>query len=194
MKLAFAAMIAAVVVVRSSAAFAADDDSHYKDLWELKQLHSAFHQSVSHAGVTPATKLQHLNDQLALWTDDAIFTAGGITYLGKGVPGTASCEAGSLTLCDFFSNHSGSFVSGRDWVSLTPLFTEKFEVVARNIASVYFQCIYLDTLNGDKVMSNVTFGLAGQPGSALARKEHGKWLFWDVVAGSGTLPTLDIEQ
>ena len=128
-------------------------------------------------------KLQHLTDQLSLWADDARLTVGGVTYAGKGRPGTASCEAGSQTLCDFFANHAGSFVLGRNWVSVTPLFTEKFELLDKDIASIYFQCIYLDVNNGDKgAMSNATIGLPGQPGSALARKVHGHWLFWDVMA------------
>lgn len=194
MKLAFVAAIATVLVGGSAAALAGNEDSHYRDLWELKQLHTAFHQAMSHGGVDAATKLQHLTDQLSLWADDARLTVGGVTYAGKGRPGTASCEAGSLTLCDFFANHAGSFVLGRNWVSVTPLFTEKFELLGKDIASIYFQCIYLDVNNGDMAMSNATIGLPGQPGSALARKVHGHWLFWDVMAGSVALPTLDVQQ
>ena len=112
----------------SGAALADDQDSHYKDLYELKQLHIAFHRAVSHAGVDAATKVQHLADILALWADDGVLVAGGVMYSGKGTPGTPSCAPGSLTLCDFFANHAGSFVLGRDWVSLTPIFTEAITV------------------------------------------------------------------
>jgi hypothetical protein len=194
MKLAYAAALAAVLISGSVATLAGGEDSHYKDLWELKQLHAGFHQAMSHGGVDAATKLQHLADQLALWADDARLTAAGVTYVGKGRPGTASCDPGALTLCDFFANHAGAFVLGRDWVSMTPIFTEKLEVLGRDIASIYFQCIYIDVNNGDKVMSNATIGLPGEPGSALARKVNGHWLFWDVTAGSIALPTLDVQQ
>jgi hypothetical protein len=46
------------------------------DLYELKQLHVAFHQAVSHAGVDAVTKAQHLAEVLALWTDDGVLVAG----------------------------------------------------------------------------------------------------------------------
>ena len=38
--------------------------------------------------------------------------------------GAASCDPGSLTLCDLLANRAGDFVLGRNWVSLTPVFTE----------------------------------------------------------------------
>ena len=57
-------------------------------------------------GIDALTKAQHLADVLALWTDDGTFiTATGVTYHGKGTPGTASCVLGSLTLCDLYANH-----------------------------------------------------------------------------------------
>jgi hypothetical protein len=186
-----ATTLAAVLVGGYSAAVAGDDKP---DLWELKQLHAAFHRAVSHAGIDPVTKLQHLEEQLSLWTDDGVLIVGGVTYAGKGTPGTASCDSGSQTLCDFFANHAGSFVLGRDWVSLTPIATERLQVLNQDTASIYFQCIYVDVNNGDKVMSNATLGLPGQPGSALARKVLGHWLFSHVMAGSVALPTLDVQQ
>jgi hypothetical protein len=186
-----ATTLAAVLVGGYSVAVAGDDKP---DLWELKQLHAAFHRAVSHAGIDPVTKLQHLEEQLSLWTDDGVLIVGGVTYAGKGTPGTASCDSGSQTLCDFFANHAGSFVLGRDWVSLTPIATERLQVLNQDTASIYFQCIYVDVNNGDKVMSNATLGLPGQPGSALARKVHGHWLFSHVMAGSVALPTLDVQQ
>ena len=75
MKLALAAAAATALISASAASFANDEGEHYKDLWQLKQLHSAFHESVSHAGVDAATKMQHLTDQLALWADDAAAVA-----------------------------------------------------------------------------------------------------------------------
>jgi hypothetical protein len=173
-------------------AFAWDDDSHYKDLYELKLLHAAFHKAVSHAGIDAATKAQHLADILALWTDDGTLIAKGVTYSGKGVPGTASCEPGSMTLCDFYANVAGQFVLGHDWVSLTPIFTEKITLVDDDDADIYFQCIQSDVNNNDKIIANVTFGLHGMPGTGRARKVQGHWLFSYSQTGSIALPTLDV--
>ena len=188
-------LAAAAMVAGPGAALAHEHSSHYQDLYELKQLHVAFHQAVSHAGVDAATKAQHLADVLALWTDDGVLIAGGVTYSGKGTPGEASCAAGSLTLCDFFANHAGSFVLGRDWVSLTPIFTEAITVHDDgDRADIYWQCIYLDVDNNDLKVSNVTIGLPGQPDTGRAKKVRGHWLFSHVESESIPAPTVDVDQ
>jgi hypothetical protein len=195
MKLIITTTLAAMAMIAGSrATFADDHDSHYKDLYELKQLHIAFHQSVSHAGVDAPTKAQHLTDVLALWTDDGVLVAGGATYSGKGTPGTASCALGSLTLCDFYANHAGSFVLGRDWVSVTPIFTEAITVLDRHNADIYFQCIYLDVNNNDLKVSNVTLGLPGTPDTGRAKKVHDHWLFSYAESEPVPPPTVDVYQ
>ena len=186
--------LAAMATVMGSGVSLADD-SYYKDLYELKELHTAFHEAVSHAGLDAATKAQHLAAVLALWTHDGVLVAGGVMYSGKGTPGTASCAPGSLTLCDFFSNHAGSFVLGRDWVSLTPIFTEAITLHdGGDRADIYWQCIYLDVDNNDLKVSNVTIGLPGQPDTGQAKKVHGHWLFSHVQSESIPPPTLDVDQ
>jgi hypothetical protein len=202
MAIVFAAAV--IMIAGSMSTHAGDNDGHYKDLYELKQLHFAFHDAVSHAGLDPA---QHLTDILALWTDDGTVqlntTVPPTVYSGKGeqVPGTATCEEGANggTLCAFFAYHAGSFVSGRDWVSLTPIFTEAIRLVDGNDADIYYQCIYFDvTTNPPTLKSNVTFGLPGQPGlphswtPAHARKVNGKWLLSDTQVVSIAPPTLDV--
>ena len=195
MKLIVTITLAALATVMGSAAALADELSHYKDLYELKQLHVAFHQAVSHAGVDAATKARHLADVLSLWTEDGVLVAGGVMYSGKGTPGKASCAPGSLTLCDFFANHAGSFVLGRDWVSLTPIFTEAITLHDdRDRADIYWQCIYLDVNNNDLKVSNVTLGLPGLPDTGRAEKVHGHWLFSYVESESVAPPTIDVYQ
>ena len=108
--------------------------------------------------------------------------------------GTSTCAAGSLTLCDFYANHAGSFVLGRDWVSLTPIFTEAINMLDDHHATIYFQCIYLDAKNNDAKVSNVTFGLPGIPTTGLARKVHGHWLFSYVESEPIPPPTIDVYQ
>jgi hypothetical protein len=192
MKTALALVLAAISIGGSAMGRADTEDSHYKDLYELKQLHLAFHQAISHAGKDAPTKAQHLADVLSLWTEDGTIYAGTATYHGKGTPGTASCDPGSMTLCDFFANHAGGFVLGRDWVSLTPVFTESFTMLDGNTADIYFQCINVDVLNGDKVVSNVTFGIPGQPGTAQASRVRGQWQLSLLTIGAVAPPTLDV--
>jgi hypothetical protein len=196
MKRTVAITLAALAAVMGARAVLADEhNSHYKDLYELKQLHVAFHQAVSHAGLDAVTKSEHLADVLALWTDDGVLVAGGVMYSGKGKPGTASCAPGSLTICDFFANHAGSFVLGRDWVSLTPIFTEAITLNDDgDEADIYWQCIYLDVNNNDLKMSNITIGLPGQPDTGQARKVHGRWLFSHVESAAIAPPTVDVKQ
>jgi len=189
------AFAAAAMIAGSTTTFADDHESHYKDLYELKELHTAFHQAVSHAGVNAATKAQHLAEVLALWTDDGVLVLpNGVTFSGKGTPGTASCAPGSQTLCDLFANISGAFVLGNDWVSLTPIFTESITLLDRHNADIYFQCIYFDVNNNDALKSNVSIGLPGMPGTGRARKVDGHWLFSYVQVGSVAPPTLDVYQ
>lgn len=194
-KLTLTTTFAAVAMLAgSTTAFAwdNDNDSHYKDLYELKQLHVDFHKAVSHAGIDAATKAQHVVDVLAVWTDDGTLVTGGVTYSGKGTPGTASCDPGTYTLCDLYTNHAGAFVLGHDWVSLTPIFTEAITVLDRDHADIYFQCIYFDVNNNDKMVSSVTIGVPGMPGTGRARKVHGHWLLSYAEVTSVPPPTLDV--
>jgi hypothetical protein len=194
MKRTLITSLAAVAVLTGPVvAFADDDDSRAADVVALKDLHVAFHQAASHAGINLATKIAHVEAVLALWTEDGVFISGGVTYAGKGVPGTASCDLGSMTLCDLFFNHAGGFVLGHDWVSLTPIFTEAIKVLDDHNADIYFQCIYVDSATF-QIKSNVTYGLPGMPGSSRARKVHGHWLFSHVQGTAFPPPTLDVPQ
>jgi len=197
-KLTLTTTLVTAAMILGSTAFADDwrhgDDSKYKDLYELKQLHFNFHKAVSHAGIDAATKAEHIAAVLAVWTDDGTLISGGVTYTGKGTPGTASCAAGTMTLCDLYTNHAGAFVLGHDWVSLTPIFTEAITVLDRDNADIYFQCIYFDVNNSDKLVSSVSIGLPGMPDSGRARKVHGHWLLSYAEIGSVTPPTLDVNQ
>jgi hypothetical protein len=191
-------ILAAVAFIMGSTAAFADNDyrhnseSYYKDLYDLRQLHVAFHMAVSHAGINAATKAKALDELLALWTDDGVLVISNVTYSGKGKPGTASCDLGALTLCDFYANHAGGLVLGHDWVSLTPIFTEAITVLDRDNADIYFQCIYLDVNNNDVLKTNSTFGVPGTP--ARAKKVHGHWLFSYAESESIPPPTLDVYE
>jgi hypothetical protein len=195
MKLTATLTLAAMTLVTASTVtFADGDDWKYKDLYELKELHVAFHKAVSHAGIDATTKAQALAELLALWTDDGVIISAGVAYTGKGTPGTASCDPGSQTLCDFYANHAGGLVLGHNWVSLTPIFTESIHLLDHDTAEIYFQCIYFDVNNNDALKSNATFGLPTVTHSTLATKVHGHWLFAFAEVSSIPPPTLDVYQ
>ena len=61
-------------------------------------------------------------------------------------------------------------------------------------ADIYWQCIYLDVNNNDLKVSNVTFGLPGQPDTGRARRVKGVWLFSHVESASVPPPTVDVYQ
>jgi hypothetical protein len=62
-----------------------------------------------------------------------------------------------------------------------------FEVHGK-LADVYFECHYIDVATGVK-MSDVSYGLLGQPSTGQARKVRGKWLLSFAEVGSPSLST-----
>ena len=181
------ALAAAAAIAASVSARADEDDNQGrdKDIAQLYELQAAFHAAAGGAGVDAATKARHLQEMLDTWTADGILVVGSTVYVGRGDPNTSTCAPGSLTLCDFFQNHAGSFVLGHDWAALTTLSRTHFEVHGK-LAYVYFECHYFDVATGVK-MSDVSFGLLGQPTTGQARKVRGKWLLSFAEAGSPPL-------
>jgi hypothetical protein len=179
--------LAAYLVVAGSVTALADDAGSQdanKAVAQLYELQAAFHDAAAGAGVDATTKAKHLSEMLGLFTDDAVLIVGSTVYTGRGDVNTA-CAPGSLTLCDFFQNHAGSFVLGRNWAALTSLARTHFEVHGKQ-ADVYFECHYFDVATAAK-MSDVSFGVLGQPGTGQARKVGGKWLLSFAQVGSPTL-------
>ena len=181
------ALALGVASVGSVTALADEDDNQGPDraIAQLYELQAAFHEAAGGAGVDATTKAKHLQEMLELWTDDGILVVGSTVYAGRGDPDSSTCAPGSLTLCDFFQNHAGSFVLGRNWAALTTLARTHFEVQG-TLAYVYFECHYVDVATGLK-MSDASFGLLGQPSSGQARKVRGKWLLSFSQAGAPPL-------
>jgi hypothetical protein len=180
------ALAAYLMAAGSVTALADDDDSQdaNKAVAQLYELQAAFHEAAGGAGVDATTKAKHLSEMLELFTDDAILIVGSTVYVGRGDVNTA-CASGSLTICDFFQHHAGSFVLGRNWAALTSLARTHFEVHGRR-ADVYFECHYFDVPTAAK-MSDVSYGLLGQPSTGQARKVRGKWLLSFAEVGSPAL-------
>jgi hypothetical protein len=180
------ALAAYLMAAGSVTALADDDDSQdaNKAIAQLYELQAAFHDAAGGAGVDATTKAKHLSEMLELFTDDAVLIVASTVYVGRGDVNTA-CLPGSLTLCDFFQNHAGSFVLGRNWAALTSLARTHFEVHGKR-ADVYFECHYFDVATAAK-MSDVSYGLLGQPSTGQARKVRGKWLLSFAEVGSPAL-------
>jgi len=179
--------LAACLMAAGSATALADDDGGQdanKSIAQLYELQAAFHDAAGGAGVDATTKAKHLSEMLQLFTEDAVLIIGSTTYSGRGDVNTA-CAPGSLTLCDFFQNHAGSFVLGRNWAALTSIARTQFWVHGKQ-ADIYFECHYFDVATAAK-MSDVSFGLLGQPGTGQARKVGGKWLLSFAEVGSPAL-------
>jgi hypothetical protein len=180
-------LAAAVAFAGSGTALADEDQNQGPDraIAQLYELQAAFHDAAGGAGVDASTKAKHLQEMLEIWTDDGVLIVGSTVYTGRGEPNSSTCAPGSLTLCDFFQNHAGSFVLGRNWAALTSLARTHFEV-HRNLAYVYFECHYVDVATGVR-MSGASIGLLDQPSSGQARRIRGKWLLSFAQAGSPTL-------
>jgi len=180
------ALAASLAAAGSITALADDDDSQdaSRAIAQLYELQAAFHEAAGGAGVDAATKAKHLDEMLELFTDDAVLIVGSTVYVGRGAVNTA-CATGSLTICDFFQNHAGSFVLGRNWAALTSLARTHFEVHGKR-ADVYFECHYFDVATATK-MSDVSFGLLWQPGTGQARRVRDKWQLSFAEVGFPTL-------
>jgi hypothetical protein len=154
------------------------------DIAALYQLQAAFHAATSCAGLN---RDQHIQDMLALWTEDGTLVVGSTTYQGRGVWNGSSCTPSGPTLCDFFANHAGPFVSGRAWVGLSTSFKTAIDVLG-DTATLFFECHYLDvSTTPPQWRSDASYGVPGQPLTGLARKVNGKWLLSYAVASSPPL-------
>ncbi len=183
----FPIALAAAALAGSVTALADEDDNQGPDraIAQLYELQAAFHTAAGGAGVDAGTKATHLQEMLDIWTADGIFIVGSTVYVGRGEPNSSTCAPGSLTLCDFFQNHAGSFVLGHNWAALTSIARTHFEAHG-NLAYVYFECHYIDVATGVK-MSSASIGILGQPSTGQARRVHGKWLLSFAEVGSPTL-------
>jgi len=180
--------LAAAAAMAGPAMAVADEDNNQgpdKAIAQLYELQAAFHEAAGGAGVDAATKAQHLQQMLETFTQDAVLVVGSTVYVGRGDANTSTCAAGTLTICDFFQNHAGSFVLGRNWAALTSLARTHFEVHGK-LADVYFECYYIDVVTGLK-MSAASYGLLGQPNSGQARKVGDKWLLSFAEVGAPAL-------
>ena len=89
-------------------------------------------------------------------------------------------------LMRFFCESRQLLRVGRDWVSLTPIFTEAITLRDGDNADSCWQCIYLDANNDDLKVSNVTHGLPGQPDTGSS--QEGPWSLAVLACGGRVHP------
>ena len=125
---------------------------------ELYELQAAFHHAASYGG--------DIGKMMPLWAEDGSLTVGATVYQGQD------------ELRNFFANISGPFK--HNWISLSPAFKTHFNIQG-NTADIYFECHYADPAVTPYVIKSDVFG------SGTAKKVHGKWVLWHIVAGSAPL-------
>ena len=182
--LLLASIVSLAPLFSTSAMAQTRTDEQPADIAALFQLYAAFNGAASCAGLD---RDQHIQDMLALWAEDGALVVGSTTYQGRGVWNGSSCTPSGPTLCDFFANHAGSFVSGRAWVALSPSYKTAIDVLG-DTATLFFECHYFDvSATPPQWESDASYGVPGQPLTGLARKVKGKWLLSYAVGAAPPL-------
>lgn len=135
--LALAFAVFATTFAITSQVDASDHEQANAQVARIYALQAAFHRAATLQAPGTEDIAQRIHDMLALWSDDGSLQIGGATYHGKG-----SCAAGSMTLCDFFTNVAPPFLN--PWISFSPAFKTSIEVRG-NTGTLSFQCHYFDT-------------------------------------------------
>jgi hypothetical protein len=113
-----------------------------------------------------AASSKDLNLMLSLWADDAVFTIGGQTYVGKDQIRT------------FFATKSAPFQPGNTWVSDTPAYKIQ-ATVNGDKGTLYFECDYIEAAT--KTVKNVVS--ANQDVARI----NGTWVITRSTGATATL-------
>jgi hypothetical protein len=161
------AVVTVGVAVGATGRIIAADDDTSAQVGRLYELQGDFHAAATLRD--PNDLEERLADMLSLWAEDGMLTLGPNTFTGRGEPGTASCEPGAGTLCDFFANVAPPFQN--PWISLAPSYKTEIEV-SGNSGSMNFQCLYFDQNWAPQIRLQV---------AATATKSGSVWLFSSAV-------------
>jgi hypothetical protein len=137
--IALAAVAVGGVLLGATGTLTASGDNSNTQTAKLYELQRDFHAAATLRD--PNDLDERVADMLTLWTEDGTLSLGPNTFSGKGEPGTASCESGSGTICDFFTNVAPPFQN--PWVSLSPSYRTTIEVSSKT-AELDFECLYFD--------------------------------------------------
>jgi hypothetical protein len=114
-------VLAATVGLSTAMIAGATTEENADDFMQLHKVEIAFHE----AGTT-----KNLDLMLSLFADDAVLTAGGKTYTGKGQ-------------IKSFWQGAATFQPQNQWVAYTPAFLIRYKVDGDR-AHLYFECLYVD--------------------------------------------------
>jgi hypothetical protein len=158
--------LAGTVVAPASLVAALDEggrtevDGPTSPVGDIYRLQAAFHR---------AKTMQDIDLMMSLWAEDATFNS-------QGDPNSPYIDSESLKA---FWLNSGSFKNRR--LSLVPSFKTQIAVRSDDEAWLYFECHDVgDYDQPARAIAGDTF-LAG-----TVRNLQGKWVFWDMTAGSSS--------
>ena len=129
------------------------------DILAIAQIERNWHQ---------ASSTKDIDLMMSLWSDDATFTVGSVTFTGK------------EQIRHFFVTQAGPFQPQNHWVSDMPAYKERITVNG-DTGTLQFECDYIDVATG-KVASVVS---ADQE----VQRINGKWLITNSVAATPELST-----
>jgi len=202
MKLLTLVVVLCCVVTFTPALMAGNDNNIYNEaeIYQLEQLHAAFHQAASVQNNVTGDSQEVIDDRinaiLSLWTKNAVLdlkTGSPFDgfYIGRGNLNT-DCPVPSMNpknqgrLCTLFKYVAGSFQSENKFISLTSAFKQHFSVDG-NSATFYFECHYFNVDDSTGTPPWTAVSHVALTGTAI--KVNGEWKFSNAVAPTVGVPT-----
>jgi hypothetical protein len=133
------------------------DQQRQLDQFAIDQIEVKWHE---------ASSTKNLDMMMALWADNATFTAGGQTYTGK------------ADIRSFFETKAAPFQAKNKWVSDTPAYKVQ-TTVNGDKGTLYFECVYIDYVT--KQVANFV-----SADNSVARI-NGTWLITNSSASAANL-------
>ena len=144
-------MLIGVLAAWSVMTAARADEENPADFMQLHQVEIAFHE----AGST-----KNLALMMSLFADDAVLTAGGKTYTGKGQ-------------IEKYWQAAGPFQPRNQWIGYTPAFRIRYDVKGDR-AHLYFECLWVDK-KASKIAAHTN-------SDDILVRVNGRWLIEEMKA------------
>lgn len=153
------ALLSVVLVACSgSGTGATDDQTRFRDMWEIDQIEKDFHGAMTE---------KDIDLMMSLWAPNATMTVG---------PGVTA--SGLAEIRRFFLEDSAPFAVENHWISDHPAY--KMEITVNgDRGTLHFECHFVDADNGE-IVSTTAADLD------VARID-GKWLITNMVGGTTVL-------
>ena len=155
---AVGALVVSLAAGGSSTSSASEQELQRRaDLWEIDLLEKNFHK---------ATSRKNIGLMMSLWAQNATFTAGGHSAVGK------------KEIRQFWLTKSKAFLPSNRWISDTPPYKVRITVNGDR-GTLYFECHYVDAKTGK--VEEVTAA------DGDVARINGKWQFTNFAGASATL-------